>query len=103
MISSLLLSRPKLICYDEKGRAYTLIENPGKKSERVLVNMDLIYPDESQEFSMLELPQSLEDPKGKTAKQTQNHPTVVDEDTRTITLALNNSSTIKRDMDQQLQ
>ncbi|KGU30089.1 checkpoint serine/threonine-protein kinase [Candida albicans P57055] len=92
----------KSICYDEKGRAYTLIENPGKKSERVLVNMDLIYPDESQEFGMLELLAiSRRSERQKQQKQTLiNHPTVVDEDTRTITLALNNSSTIKsRDMD----
>ncbi|KAI5955293.1 BUB1 [Candida jiufengensis] len=40
---------------DNKNMVYTLVEAVGKKPEKIMVNLDLIYSTDSEEFSMMEL------------------------------------------------
>lgn len=106
----------KLVLLDKNNMTCTLLETSGKKPEKVFVNMDLIYPDELYEFSMLELLaecRAMEKARrlastqeiqsavpGDKYKELEEYNDVddvdddedVNGDTKTITLALNNNT-----------
>ncbi|RCK59426.1 Checkpoint serine/threonine-protein kinase BUB1 [Candida viswanathii] len=95
----------KLVVTDHtNNRTYTFLETEGKKPEKVFVNMDLVYPDESREYSLIELlavDRAMQ--KARRLASTQEIPNSVigqedvvgDDDTKTITLALNNTTSEK--------
>ncbi|KAK6884947.1 Checkpoint serine/threonine-protein kinase BUB1 [Candida tropicalis] len=95
----------KSLVLDHKSRTCTLLETTGKKPEKVFVNMDLVYPDELNEISFLELlatnrimvkarrlatTQVIQSPIPSVRYEQLGDPND-DGDTKTITLALNNN------------
>ncbi|EMG48247.1 BUB1 Checkpoint serine/threonine-protein kinase BUB1 [Candida maltosa Xu316] len=81
---------------DDQNNAYTLIETVGKKTEKVPINMDLLYPDSTTEYSLMELLaiyRSIQRAKRFAPTQVIRDIYEKDETTKTITLGMNDTTT----------
>ena len=61
---------------DPNGQVYTIIQVPGKNRERVNVNMELVYPSATEEYSLLEIlakSRSLASPQNPASKTIENN------------------------------
>ncbi|CAI5759346.1 unnamed protein product [Candida verbasci] len=79
----------RTVCFDENDKAYTLIESVGKRTEKVMINMDLIYHGEEENC-----PAELLAMSRRNQIPAISEPTLV-EDEKTFTIPLNGDTTSK--------